>query len=964
MSYFSDQYQHVAYPPQLEGAGLYKAQLGAIYAIGSHFTTHDDPAVVTMPTGSGKTAVLTMVPFVLRSTRVLVITPSRLVRGQISEDFEQLATLKRIGVLPAETPLPRIKEVVERVTSPEEWAALNEFDVIVSTPQCVSPGHEGVVGPPPGMFDLLLVDEAHHSPADTWRKLLEAFDGIRRVLFTATPFRRDRSEIPGRFIYNYPVLKAFQDGIFGEIAYVPAAAADGQSNDVAIARKAEEVYRADAAAGFDHRLMVRTDRKTRAEELLTIYESETHLRLKVVHSGHTHRHVKQILKQLEEGTLDGIVCVDMMGEGFNFPRLKIAAIHTPHRSLAVTLQFIGRFARTNAANVSNAKFVAVESDIKIEGQQLFRDKAVWAKIVPDLSHGRIAQEIEVREALQAFPAPAADEDLSELSLYSLSPRCHVKIYDVPRDTALSSERIATVLGAIVRYHNLNETGDVAVVITRQLGRPKWAATDDIIDAAHDLFVIYHDREHHLLFISSSRTLDGMYQTLSETITSAAKPLPTSVVSRVIRDIDNKRVFNVGMRNILASNSAESYKIIAGSDTQNVITANDSRRYRPGHVFLSGDEAGERTNVGYSSRSKVWAASQMQIPELVQWCRRLGGKIRRTEAVVTNCGLDYLTHGKVAERLPQDVIFVQWDEDAFEINPPVSVRYVRDDGSPYSGHILNLELVFDRVNSDEHHLRIRIRGTGLNCPVKFSLENFYEADGDDPDRVQVHRGSEGIGLLTYLNEFAPHVFTANGALMKGNEIFEPKERATPIDLSQIVPLTWTNVYIKHEVQGSEKGECVHDFARRELGQGNAEVVIFDHGTGELADFIALTRRGDVMRVTFYHCKGSAEPFPGARVEDVYEVCGQAQKSVPFSSFTDFSRRLHERKASYSFVKGGQAALDDLLEAGRRMRHQFEVVLVQPGISKERLSPAMAECLGATDGHLLSVGAERLTVWASA
>ena len=40
-----------------------------------------------------------------------------------------------------------------------------------------------------------------------------------------------------------------------------------------------------------------------------------------------------------------VVCVDMLGEGFDLPQLKVAAIHDLHKSLAVTLQFIGRFAR-------------------------------------------------------------------------------------------------------------------------------------------------------------------------------------------------------------------------------------------------------------------------------------------------------------------------------------------------------------------------------------------------------------------------------------------------------------------------------------------------------------------------------------------------------------------------------------------------------------------------------------------
>jgi putative DNA primase/helicase len=56
-------------------------------------------------------------------------------------------------------------------------------------------------------------------------------------------------------------------------------------------------------------------------------------------------HVKRIVAKLRNDELHGIVCVNMFGEGFNLPNLKIAAVHSPHKSLAVTLQFIGRFAR-------------------------------------------------------------------------------------------------------------------------------------------------------------------------------------------------------------------------------------------------------------------------------------------------------------------------------------------------------------------------------------------------------------------------------------------------------------------------------------------------------------------------------------------------------------------------------------------------------------------------------------------
>ena len=59
MTYFSSNYNRINYPISTETVkGLRNAQIGAIHAIGSHFTLFkDEAAIVIMPTGSGKTAV-------------------------------------------------------------------------------------------------------------------------------------------------------------------------------------------------------------------------------------------------------------------------------------------------------------------------------------------------------------------------------------------------------------------------------------------------------------------------------------------------------------------------------------------------------------------------------------------------------------------------------------------------------------------------------------------------------------------------------------------------------------------------------------------------------------------------------------------------------------------------------------------------------------------------------------------
>ena len=61
----------------------------------------------------------------------------------------------------------------------------------------------------------------------------------------------------------------------------------------------------------------------------------------------------------------------MFGEGFNLPNLKIAAIHSPHKSLAITLQFIGRFARTGQTDIGGATFLAEPTSSSEELGELY-----------------------------------------------------------------------------------------------------------------------------------------------------------------------------------------------------------------------------------------------------------------------------------------------------------------------------------------------------------------------------------------------------------------------------------------------------------------------------------------------------------------------------------------------------------------------------------------------------------------
>ena len=108
--------------------------------------------------------------------------------------------------------------------------------------------------------------------------------------------------------------------------------------------------------GFDHILMARCETKTRAQEVFEIYRKHADLNPVLVYSGITGK--KEILDQIIRGEHKIIVAVNMLGEGFDLPQLKIAAFHDIRKSLPITLQFAGRFTRTSISNLGDATFVA------------------------------------------------------------------------------------------------------------------------------------------------------------------------------------------------------------------------------------------------------------------------------------------------------------------------------------------------------------------------------------------------------------------------------------------------------------------------------------------------------------------------------------------------------------------------------------------------------------------------------
>ena len=372
------------------GPGLRAPQLGALHAVLAHRSIeYAEPITIVMPTGTGKTETM-LAAYTHSPQRTLVVVPSDALRTQTANKFVTLGVLPTVGAVVGDFKCPSVLVLKSAPETPEDVdGLLDGINVIVATAQVLSVCSDAVRDRVTGACSRLFVDEAHHVAARTWRIVVDAFDGREVVQFTATPYREDGRHVGGRIAYAYPLRLAQKNGYFARIEY--HSIVDLADPDRAVAMAAVAKLRQDLAAGLDHLLMARVSSVERGKAVIKLYEEIAPdlgpVRLDTGLAESTRRKRRAGLFAREHRI---VVCVNMLGEGFDLPALKIAAIHDPQKSLAVTLQFIGRFTRTGKGDLGSASaFVPLQvAGIDDRLRKLYGEDADWNQLSEDLTeHG-------------------------------------------------------------------------------------------------------------------------------------------------------------------------------------------------------------------------------------------------------------------------------------------------------------------------------------------------------------------------------------------------------------------------------------------------------------------------------------------------------------------------------------------------------------------------------------------------
>ncbi|MFC3435231.1 DEAD/DEAH box helicase [Nocardia seriolae] len=311
--------------------------------------------------GTGKTETMLAWMVARRPERLLVLVPSVALREQVASKFETLGILRKEGI----TALSALRPCVGRVEhafadAGEAVLFAKACNVIVATPSVLNAMASEVRAALLEECTHLVLDEAHHAAAATWRSVIRQFTGRPVLLFTATPFRSDGKALPGRTIFRFPLREAQREGYFSRIDF--AAVLNLDDPDRGRAAAALDRLRADRETGFDHVLLARAGTSQRAEEIHALYaEMAPEFEPRILYHRQAVRQKAATLEALKNGDCRIIVCVDMLGEGFDMPTLKVGAFHDNRRSLSPMVQLVGRLARTVSATPIGSASVSLST---------------------------------------------------------------------------------------------------------------------------------------------------------------------------------------------------------------------------------------------------------------------------------------------------------------------------------------------------------------------------------------------------------------------------------------------------------------------------------------------------------------------------------------------------------------------------------------------------------------------------
>lgn len=339
---------------------------------------NDGEALAILPTGSGKSGLIAVAPFGVSDGRVLVITPGLVTKQSVLKTLHPLEDnfWYKYDVVFSLEDMPVVVEYEPNVL----MTSLEKADFVISNVQRLDPpSGNGLIGKvPPDFFDMVIVDEAHHSVADSWIHALEYFKSAKKLHVTGTPLRGDGIPIPGEIVIDVPLSSVMK---LGYVKMLRKQTVDNSEllftigNDkrtyslnevkelkekewieksVALSEKCSlEVIRLSienlkkiksASPNVPHKILAVGCSIKHADDICKWYGDEG-MKAVLIHSGIEQDELERKFMAVENHECEVVVSVNMLMEGYDHRYLTVLALFRPYRSRNAFEQVVGRVLR-------------------------------------------------------------------------------------------------------------------------------------------------------------------------------------------------------------------------------------------------------------------------------------------------------------------------------------------------------------------------------------------------------------------------------------------------------------------------------------------------------------------------------------------------------------------------------------------------------------------------------------------
>jgi ATP-dependent helicase IRC3 len=320
-------------------------QTEALDAILSNYSNGITRQLVVLPTGAGKTVLFSQMPTIKPdSLPMLVLAHRSELLDQAKSKIEASNPTLTVEIEQADRKAGHVDVVVASVAT----LGRNNTPRIMAYPQ--------------DYFKSIIIDEAHHAAAPTYRRIIDYFNPPFLLGVTATPQRSDSTRLVDVFqeiVYYKSIQDLIEDKWLSPlIGYRVKSNVDITNVEIRNGEYAQDQLEeaidtpernAHIVATYLH---LANDEKTivfasgvKHAENLALSFRQSSIDAKVIVGTTPKEERQQILEQFSSGLIKVIVNVGVLTEGFDEPSLQAIILAKPTRSTLLYTQIVGRGTR-------------------------------------------------------------------------------------------------------------------------------------------------------------------------------------------------------------------------------------------------------------------------------------------------------------------------------------------------------------------------------------------------------------------------------------------------------------------------------------------------------------------------------------------------------------------------------------------------------------------------------------------